>query len=560
MRLRARLVVAVAGTAALLVAGWLVVSARQRDARLDDALLEFAVATLDAGGRARCEADPGRFVVFVPGPGAMPLVRGPFRRFDDRRPDDPTRRPDDRRPEDRRPDDRRPDDGATPRGPGGPPPAGPDVVGPAGPNPGERGPIEKGPGGPPLPGGPRPDDPRPGRPREGDGTWLWAYDASFVSHNAAAPPLPPALVDALTDGARIAAADYHVGEREGRQVALRTTAPDGPCAIVLVRRLRPQDAGDLSTLWVGALGLALGVLGAVWLAAGTVVRRLRRLEQHVGQPAPGTGTAEAVVAGDDEVTSVARAFDRAGGAIRAHLATVEARERTLRDFVGNTTHDVGTPLTVLQAHLAALRDQATEGRPADGERVKRALEEAHYVGMLLHNLGAIARLEAGEVHPDRHRVDLGQVLRRAVDRHAPVARGRGVALEHAVPEAAVEVLGDVTLLEQAVSNVVHNAVSYADANVAVVLETAGTPPTGFRLRVLDDGPGIPADELARVTERAYRGVTGRTRRPGGGGLGLAIVKDVLDRHGFTLALAPVEPRGLEVTLSGRLAPAADARG
>lgn len=549
MRLRARLVVAVAGTAALFVAGWLVVSARQRDGRLDDALLEFAVATLDAGGRARCEADPGRFVVFVPGPGAMPMVRGPFRRFDD-----PTRRPDDRRPDDapRRPDDGTPrgprprdDAGPAPRGPGGPLPAGPDVVGPAG---------------PPLPGGPRPDDPRPGRPREGDGTWLWAYDASFVSHNTAAPPLPPALVEALTQGARIAAADYVVGEREGRQVALRTTAPDGPCAIVLVRRLRPQDAGDLSTLWMGALTLALGVLGAVWLAAGSVVRRLRRLEQHVGQPAPGTGTAEAVVAGDDEVTSVARAFDRAGGAIRAHLATVEARERTLRDFVGNTTHDVGTPLTVLQAHLAALRDQATEGRPADGERVKRALEEAHYVGMLLHNLGAIARLEAGEVHLDRHRVDLGQVLRRAVDRHAPVARGRGVALEHAVPEAAVEVLGDVTLLEQAVSNVVHNAVSYADANVAVVLETAGTPPTGFRLRVLDDGPGIPADELARVTERAYRGVTGRTRRPGGGGLGLAIVKDVLDRHGFTLALAPVEPRGLEVTLAGRLAAPGDARG
>ncbi|MBL9086809.1 MAG: HAMP domain-containing histidine kinase [Planctomycetia bacterium] len=549
MRLRARLVVAVAGTAALLVTGWWFVSSRQRDARLDDALLEFAVATLDAGGRARCEADPGRFVVFVPGPGAMPgpLGRGPFRRFDDpaRRPDDPPRRPDDGAPRGPRPRD----DGAPPRGPGGPQPAGPDVGGPAG----------QGPVGPPLPGGPRPDDARPGRPREGDGTWLWAYDATFVSHNTAAPPLPPALVDALAGGARIAAADYHVGDRAGRQVALRTTAPDGPCAVVLVRRLRPQDAGDLSTLWVGALALALGVLGAVWLAAGTVVRRLRRLEQHVGRAAPGADSAEAVVAGDDEVTSVARAFDRAGGAIRAHLATVEARERTLRDFVGNTTHDVGTPLTVLQAHLATLRDQADEGRPADGERVKRALEEAHYVGMLLHNLGAIARLEAGEVHLDRHRVDLGAVLRRAVDRHAPIARGRGIALEHAVPEAAVEVLGDVTLLEQAVSNVVHNAVSYADHNVAVVLETSGTPPTGFRLRVLDDGPGIPPDEVARVTERAYRGATGRTRRPGGGGLGLAIVKDVLDRHGFALTLAPVEPRGLEVGLAGRLAPPADAR-
>lgn len=525
MKLRARLALAVAATAALLVTGWVVVSARQRDARFDDALREFANATLDAGGRDRCEADAGRFVVHVPGPGAIPgrMGRGPFRRGDDLLPRGPRVRPDDDGPE----------RGATART--GEPRA--------------DGPRPQGPG----PQGPGPMGPGPGRPREEDGTWLWAYDAAFVSANAAAPPLPAPLRDALAGGARTAATDGSIADRQGRQVAVRTAWPDGPCAIVMVRRMRPTEAGDLSTLWVGGLTLALGVLGAVWLAAGSVVRRLRRLEQHVGRTEPAPGAAEAVVEGDDEVTSVARAFDRAGTSIRAHLATVEARERTLRDFVGNTTHDVGTPLTVLQAHLTALRDQAAEGRPADGERVRRALEETHYVGMLLHNLGALARLEAGEVHLDRHRVDLAGVLHRAVDRHAPVARGRGVALEHAVPEGAVEVLGDVTLLEQAVSNVVHNAVSYADANVAVVLETSGAPATGFRLRVLDDGPGIPAEELARVTERAYRGQTGRTRRPGGGGLGLAIVKDVVERHGFTLALARIDPRGLEVTIAGRLA-------
>ena len=485
MKLRARLAVAVAATAALLVTGWVVVSARQRDVRLDDALREFAHATLDAGARERCEADPGRFVVHMPGPGAIPgrMGRGPFRRGD----------------------------------------------------------------GLPLP----PRGPRVRADDEG-------AERDAPSPPEGPRPLPASLRDALGDGARTAAADWSLGDRAGRQVAVRTVWPDGPCAVVLVRRMRPTDAGELSTLWVGGLTLALGVLGAVWLAAGSVVRRLRRLEQHVGRTEPAPGAAEAVVAGDDEVTSVARAFDRAGTSIRAHLATVEARERTLRDFVGNTTHDVGTPLTVLQAHLTALRDQAVEGRPADGERVRRALEETHYVGMLLHNLGALARLEAGEVHLDRHRVDLAGGLHRAVDRHAPVARGRGVALEHAVPEGVVEVLGDVTLLEQAVSNVVHNAVSYADANVAVVLETSGAPATGFRLRVLDDGPGIPAEELPHVTERAYRGQTGRTRRPGGGGLGLAIVKDVLDRHGFTLTLQSVDPRGLEVTLAGRLAAVATA--
>lgn len=271
MRLRARLAVAVAATAALLVTGWVVVSAHQRDARLDDALREFATATLGAGGRERCEADPGRFVVHVPGPGAIPgrMGRGPFRRLDDLPPRGPRPRPDDVGPERVAP----PRTGLVP-GPDSPPR--PDDARTDGPR-------------PPGPQGPGPMGPGPGRPREEDGTWLWAYDAMLVSANAAAPPLPAPLRDALAADARTAAADWSLGDRAGRQVAVRTAWPDGPCAVVLVRRMRPTDAGDLSTLWVGGLTLALGVLGAVWLAAGSVVRRLRRLEQHVGRTDPRPG-------------------------------------------------------------------------------------------------------------------------------------------------------------------------------------------------------------------------------------------------------------------------------
>jgi signal transduction histidine kinase len=213
------------------------------------------------------------------------------------------------------------------------------------------------------------------------------------------------------------------------------------------------------------------------------------------------------------------------------------------------------PLTVLQGHLSALRDLAAKGQTPDPARLRQAIEETHYVGCIVHNLEAIARLESDDVHLELRRVDLADVVRRAVSRHAPIARGRDVALEHAVPPEPVAVRGDVTLLEQAVSNVVHNAVRYADpgGHVAVVLETPrGDAPT-FRLRVLDDGPGVPPDELPHVTTRGFRGASARTRGPGGAGLGLAIVRDVLDRHAFSLALRGVEPHGLEVEVAGPLA-------
>lgn len=532
MRLRARLLLAATATSAVLVAGFLHWQHRQRDARQDEALKAFATAAMEAGGRARCEADPARFVIHAPGPRTPPPRPVPPRA------------------------------GPGPRGPFPPhPPHPPDLAPAGGPDGRPRPPPRPGPP-PPLPHPPPAPAPPAPTPGSDDGTWLFAYDADLVSANPSAPPLPTTLAAAIRAGAATASGVHEVGARRGRELAWRTPWGEGPCAVVLVRRVFPEDDDGRSTLLLGALALVAGVLAAVWLAAGHAVVRLRRLAAHVGGAKAAPTGARAVVGGHDEVSRVAEAFDRAGAALAGQVETVEARARTLRAFVANTTHDVATPLTVLAGHLASLRDDARAGRPADAARVGHALEEVHYVGHLLHNLSAQARLEAGEVHLAGGPVDLAQVVRRAVDRHLPLAAARGVALEHAVPDAAeggARVTGDLTLLEQAVSNLVHNAVSYADGRVAVVLEVAaaaaGAPgDRAFCLRVLDDGPGASPDELPHLADRGYRGHAGRTRRPGGGGLGLAIVKDVVTRHGFSLHLAAASPHGLEVTVRGPVAP------
>jgi signal transduction histidine kinase len=125
---------------------------------------------------------------------------------------------------------------------------------------------------------------------------------------------------------------------------------------------------------------------------------------------------------------------------------------------------------------------------------------------------------------------------------------RQVALESAVPEDAIVVHGDVTLLEQAVSNVVYNAIRHnrAGGHVAVVLERP--PARQFRLRVIDDGPGIPEAELSCLVERGFRGEQARTRNPEGQGIGLHITYQVAQLHGLSLTLGRSEYGGLEVVL------------
>jgi signal transduction histidine kinase len=467
---------------------------------VEDALHTFATTHMSTGGREACERDPERF-------GGL-LTRPPPERADRRR-----------RPRPRE------------RGPGRPAVA-PERDAPDGRRGRER---------PPPTGMPRP-------PRHE----LWAYSRDFVSRNLLAPDFPAALRAELEAGEDTAGSPYEAGPQAGYQLAVRMAWIGGPCEIVLVRRFGGDDPGANTDLLWGALILCGVLLCAVLLVAGPIVRRIRRLTTQVRQSSARRYTTEVDEHGSDEITGLARAFNEAGRQLKTHLQTIEKRERTMRQFLGNTTHDVMLPLTVLQGHLSAMRKRLQRGDAVDADIVRYSLEEAQYMGSLIHNLSAVAKLEGGHHNVQRHPLDLVALVERATARQHTIASAREVELNHAVPENPVVVLGDVTLLEQAVSNLIHNAVRYNDegGHVAVLLETRDGQ---FSLRILDDGPGIDEEQLARLPERRFRGEAARTRHPEGSGLGLHIAWDVARHHDFDLGFRRSEYGGLEAELSGPLA-------
>lgn len=428
--------------------------------------------------------------------------------------------------------------------------------------------AEDGPG-PERPGPPPRGFPDGRRPRPGEGPGrpqprLFAYDSGYRSALHWAPPFPPELRQRLETNGSPAVHDSEAPDRARHlQVAVRTGWDGGGCAIVLGQLEMPPTPRALRALLVPALVLSGALLVSVWLAAGPVVRRIRRLTAAVQRSAADRYASEVPEGGGDEISELSRAFNAAGRSIREHVERLERRDETLRAFLANTTHDVMLPLTVLQGHLDSLHKRAQSETPAAPEEVTAAMEEAQYMASLLHNLSAVAKLEGDAALLEREPVDLGALVDRVAARHRTLASSRGLGLEHATPEERLEVLGDVTLLEQAVGNVVHNAVRYnrRGGHVAVVLERRhrGNGAT-FELRVLDDGPGVPEDQLSRLTERRFRGDEARTRRPEGLGLGLHIARDVAERHGFTLTLANAEGGGLMVTFSGPLVPPPEAGG
>jgi signal transduction histidine kinase len=217
------------------------------------------------------------------------------------------------------------------------------------------------------------------------------------------------------------------------------------------------------------------------------------------------------------------------------------------------------PLTVLTQHLASLRAGVRTREPAElDEVVARAMDEAHYLAALIHNLSVAARVDVAEPRLERAAIDLNARVARVVARHRPVAAERGIELDSGVPEAPVIAAADLTLLEQAVSNVVYNAIRYnrRGGHVAVVLDGDDGR---FVLRVLDDGPGIPPPDLGSLIRRGFRSDAARTRTTGGHGghgIGLHITHTVAKLHAYQLVFKNREPSGLEVELTGPLSPRA----
>ena len=429
---------------------------------------------------------------------------------------------------------------------------------------------------------------------------LWAYDIGFVSDNEAAPAFPKDLERKLKASGTWAAIwrkpsrvmserDYWSGfiQAETRRWAHRrprsrrtprprikkqpgiedhskprpylefatfTSGDDGPCAVVLVTGWLREPPGGSNWWWL-SYGLTAALLAVVLLAAGPIVRRIRRLTQDVRNTAQQGYAIPIPVDGKDEIAKLALAFNEAGSEIRQRIEAVAQRETALREFVANTTHDVMIPLTVLQGHLTKLRAKTTDNAQAQ-HSINAAADEAQYLGSILQNLSAVAKLENADYTIRHDPVRLDEIVERVVQRHLPIARGKNVSINHAVPGEAVIVHGDVTLLEQAISNVVHNAVRYNEAggHVAVLLDVeeqnaANQSSAKAMLRVFDDGPGIPSEELAKLSERRFRGAAARTRNPDGLGLGLHIARDVMSKHGFEIAFKDSEFGGLEVVFS-----------
>jgi two-component system phosphate regulon sensor histidine kinase PhoR len=193
-----------------------------------------------------------------------------------------------------------------------------------------------------------------------------------------------------------------------------------------------------------------------------------------------------------------------------------------RDFVSGVSHELKTPLTVIQACTDTLMEGAVDDPVAAKRFLTQISEQSERLLELILGMLQLSRVESGAEVFEMGPLDAAEIVRDVIDGFQPVAESRTVRLEQAgLTELTVE--ADPQALRTIVSNLVDNAIKYTAENgtVSVLLEHDAD---GKHLIVRDTGIGMAAEHLPRVFERFYRVDRGRSRDRGGTGLGLSIVK------------------------------------
>ena len=335
--------------------------------------------------------------------------------------------------------------------------------------------------------------------------------------------------------------DLHVGDVHVRDVDLHR--PLDPIPSIKLKLGFLIAAGVGATVFVFRVFLHLGVwpsvsgilaaavaMGLVWFLSRGLTSPLREMSAAADAMAKGDYSRRVTATSRDEVGALARAFNE----MAAELAETD---RQRRDLVANVSHELRTPIAALQVQLENLVDGVSNPDPAT---FRVMLAQVERLGRLVKQLLDLSRLESGAVPLERSHFRVEPLLTHAVREQQ--LHGAPVAVEVTVEPTDLTADGDPERVHQVVANLLENAVRYTPIGGTVEVQARRTD-GGVIIEVLDEGPGIPDDERARVFERFYRADAARAVSDGGAGLGLAIARWIVDLHGGDIHPEPRQPQG-----------------
>ncbi|KKM11167.1 hypothetical protein SY88_10030 [Clostridiales bacterium PH28_bin88] len=280
-----------------------------------------------------------------------------------------------------------------------------------------------------------------------------------------------------------------------------------------------------SLYWGAAVASGFGlVLGLILSRA--IAGPLKKLTTTVKGISNGNFQERAQVErGDKEIVDLA-------DAVNVMAASLQTNERLRRRLMADITHELRTPLAIIQGNLEGMLDGVVDPSP---QHIASVYDESLRLSRLVNNLRDLALADVGQLKIDRRLVDLKQLMQKTGQLLRPAAEEKHISLEIHTPAEMPVITADPDRIHQVLYNLLTNSLRYTPEGGKVSLLARvlaeGTGKEMIQVEVSDTGVGIPAEDLPHIFDHFYRADQSRTRASGGSGIGLAIVKQLVEAHG-----------------------------
>jgi len=284
---------------------------------------------------------------------------------------------------------------------------------------------------------------------------------------------------------------------------------------------------------------------SLFLAAAIILIMSRRISrpiekiQQAAESIAGGGFAEDIPAvGKDEIARLTGTFNFMKNRLRQI-------EEIRKDLIANVSHELRTPLTSIRGFIMGILDGLI--KPEEQEKyLQRAYNETGRMERLVSDTLQLARIQSNTLKLNLERVHIGSLISDIIEETAITAAQKGITLESDILTGGATVLADRDRITQVILNLLQNALNYSPEGGKVQVRALAEDKR-LLVKIRDNGPGIPEDQLDLIFQKYHR-VPGSSQVPGTG-LGLSIAKELVELHGGTIYAASTVGQGTEITFS-----------
>tara|TARA_B000000609_G_scaffold88270_1_gene66928 strand:- start:274 stop:1491 length:1218 start_codon:yes stop_codon:yes gene_type:complete len=230
------------------------------------------------------------------------------------------------------------------------------------------------------------------------------------------------------------------------------------------------------------------------------------------------------------------------------ISDLKAADKLKTNFVSNVSHELRTPLSSILGFIETIEGPAKDDEKKKKEFFQTIKSEAERMQRLVNDLLSLSRVEESEFQLPNEKVDLGACIHSAMDALNVIAKKKKISIELSQQITSIYVRGNTDQIIEVFENLLENAVTYNDEEGKISIEYKSLAEYE-QISIIDNGIGIPTNEIARLTERFFRAQNSVDYRRNSSGLGLAIVKHILNRHEGKLEITSEVGKGSKFSVS-----------